>query len=214
MSKSRLAPPTPSNNNDTHVDNGQAQPASPPKDLFDDLDSLRLSQDYTAMAGVQKVMLTVPVRKPAGEWFVRVHPAMQLKTLVLELKEDREIYMVEPALVPRLAGESTFGPRLLVAAMNRQAVPFIWPLRLPRSDNRVDDWTRSALDAAAMARTFWVRVSSNMDLKAYDVFKAAADWPEPDWPELPFGELLRIAFRDKVIDSLEHPVLKRLRGEA
>jgi hypothetical protein len=30
----------------------------------------------------------------------------------------------------------------------------------------------------------------------------------------PFSKLLEIAFRDKFIRDMEHPVLKRLRGEA
>jgi hypothetical protein len=43
---------------------------------------------------------------------------------------------------------------------------------------------------------------------------ALAQLAEPVWPDLPpFGEILRIAFRDRRIDSLEHPILRRLRGE-
>jgi hypothetical protein len=37
--------------------------------------------------------------------------------------------------------------------------------------------------------------------------------PEPNWPELPFKELLRVAFKDKYINSLDHPILRKLRGE-
>ena len=37
--------------------------------------------------------------------------------------------------------------------------------------------------------------------------------PEPEWPELSLRELLRIAFKDKMIDDLGHPVLRKLRGE-
>jgi hypothetical protein len=36
---------------------------------------------------------------------------------------------------------------------------------------------------------------------------------EPEWPELSFQELVRIAFRDRMITSLEHAVVKRLRGQ-
>ena len=36
--------------------------------------------------------------------------------------------------------------------------------------------------------------------------------PEPEWPPLPFAEILRIAFRDYNIDSPEHPIVKRLLG--
>jgi hypothetical protein len=32
------------------------------------------------------------------------------------------------------------------------------------------------------------------------------------WPEKSLSELLKLAFRDRIIDSAEHPVVKRLRG--
>jgi hypothetical protein len=32
------------------------------------------------------------------------------------------------------------------------------------------------------------------------------------WPEVTFQELIRIGFRDRVIDAVTHPVVRRLRG--
>jgi hypothetical protein len=37
---------------------------------------------------------------------------------------------------------------------------------------------------------------------------------EPVWPELSYEELLRIGYRDRMITTLEHPVILRLRGLA
>ena len=36
---------------------------------------LRLSQDFTSQIGGKKALMSVPVRKPDRQWFVRVHPA-------------------------------------------------------------------------------------------------------------------------------------------
>jgi hypothetical protein len=58
----------------------------------------------------------------------------------------------------------------------------------------------------------WVRVKANMSLGAYEIFEAEASIPDPEWPDVPFQELLRIGFRDRLIDRLDHPVIKRLRG--
>ncbi len=63
-----------------------------------------------------------------------------------------------------------------------------------------------------MAMGGWVRVSANMALGAYEIFKATADLPEPEWPEVSFQEVLEIAFRDRFIGDFDHPVLQRLRG--
>jgi hypothetical protein len=180
-----------------------------------DPSSLRLTGDLSAAMGVRKALLTVPVRKPDKSWFVRTHPdeSYRLQTAVIELKEDRETYLVTQNLWPELAAESTFSPRALFIGINRQGVVFLWPVRLPGSDGKLDDWSRSALEAADMARSAWVRVTANMGLGAYDVYEATAPLPDPEWPDTPFRELLRVAFRGRLIDSLEHPVLLRLRGE-
>jgi hypothetical protein len=189
--------------------------AAPDADLFDP-SRLRLSQEFAANIGVKKALLTIPVKKPAKEWFVQTHPGedYRITTAVLELKEEREVYLVEPSLWAELAAESTFGTRAIFTAINRQGVPFLWPVRLPNSDGRQDDWNRSALAAATLARGKWVRVAANMTLGAYDVFEATGDLPMPEWPALPFKELLRIAFKDRFIRDLDHPILRRLRGEA
>lgn len=186
---------------------------NPKSDLFADLLSLRLRQNFEQTVGVKKAFLTIPIRKPSREWFIRTNPALRIETCVLELKEDREVYLVSPDLWTELVAESTFGTRALYGAINRQGVFFVWPVRLPGADGKLDDWNRSALEAASMAETRWIRVASNMSLGAYEVFEAQADWPEPEWPEISLGDILRTAFKGRVVETLDHPVLKRLRGE-
>lgn len=179
-------------------------------------DRLRLSQDFIAAAGVKKVLNTIPVRKPSKEWFVMTHPndSYRIQTCVIELKEDSETYLVDPSLWPELASESTFSPRALMTTINRQGVLFLWPVRLPGPDGRLDEWSRSAMDAATLASGRWVRVQANMSLGAYEIYEAAGQWAAPAWPDMPFQQLLKIAFKDKFITALDHPVLMRLRGEA
>jgi hypothetical protein len=109
-----------------------------------------------------------------------------------------------------LPGE--FVSAVLYTAINRQGVIFLWPVRLPASDGRILEWHRSAAEAAERAMDRWIRVRANMSLGAYEMFEAAATIPDPVWPELSFQELLRIAFRDRLVDRLDHAVIKRLRG--
>jgi len=189
----------------------------PPKAAPDPFDPtrLRISSDFAAAVGVKKALLTVPVRKPDKASFVRVHPdeTYRLQTCIIELKEEREIYLIDPGIRDEIATESTFGARAFFTAMTRQGVLFLWPCRLPGADGKIDEWSRSALEAANMAVGNWVRVQSNMALGAYEVFEASASIPEPKWPDVPFRDILAIAFKDRRIDSLDHPVLQRLRGE-
>ena len=178
-----------------------------------DLEKLRLSQDFSELAGVKKALLTVPVRKPDRHEFIRIHGGEDwyLETAVLELKEDRETYLVDPGLWSVLSGELI--PKALFATINRQGVLKIWPIRLPGEDGRLDQWNKSALEAAKIAKERWISVRSNMSLGAYEIWEASADIPEPDWPEYSFQEIINIAFRDNYILSEDHPVIKRLRGE-
>lgn len=175
---------------------------------------LRLSQNFGASLGVKKVMTAVPVRRPDRQAFVRCHPdaAYRLSTALLEVKEDRESFLVEPSLWSELAGEIV--PKVLVTSVTRQGVLFLWPIRLPGEDGKLDDWNRSAFDAADLAAKQWVRVSANMNLGAYEIFEATGTLPEPQWPALGFQEILRLGFKDRFIDSLDHPVLRKLRGQS
>ena len=177
-----------------------------------DLDQLRLSQNFGAQVGVRKALITVPVRKPAPQWFVRVHPdqAWRLETVVLELKDEREMYLVNPDLWSQVSGELV--PVVLITAINRQGVVFVWPVRLPGADGRSNAWNDSALEAATLATTRWVRITANLSLGAYEVFEATSALPEPEWPDSTFNALLEIAFKGHYVDSLDHPVVRRLQG--
>jgi hypothetical protein len=178
-----------------------------------DLEALRLSQDFTSLIGVRKALLTVPVRKPGRQDFVRVHPdpGFRLETAVLQFKEDRETFVVAPAVRHELSSELV--PMVLFTAITRQGVVSLWPVRLPAADGRHDEWNRSALEGAQVAMTRWVRVASNRYLGAYEIFEATAALSEPEWPTESFEQIFAVAFKDHYIDSLDHPAVRRLRGE-
>ena len=180
-----------------------------------DLENLRLSQDFTASIGVRKLITTVPVRKPHKQEFIRVHPAenWRLQTAVLDMQEDREVYLVDRALWQELLIRGEIVPKMLFTTINRQGVIFLWPIRLPGEDGRLDNWNRSALVAASVAMTSWTRVMSNMVLGAYEVYQAPSLADDPDWPEIDFPAIIKTAFKDHFIRSQDHPKLRRLRGE-
>ena len=126
------------------------------------------------------------------------------------MKDEREEYVVAASLVPELVGE--FVSKTLYTTVNRQGVVSLWPVRLPDPDGREMEWHRSAREAAELATTRWVRCKANRSLGAYEIFQAEACIAEPTWPDLTFQEVIRIAFRDRLITSMDHPVIKRLRG--
>jgi hypothetical protein len=176
--------------------------------------ALRLDQSFADSVGVKKRLITVPVRKPNRQDFVRVHPdpAYRLTpAAIIEVKEDREVYLVTPEMASNLPGE--FVGATLYAVVNRQGVLSLWPVKLPVPDGKHNEWHRSAAEAAELAKQVWVRITSNMSLGAYEVFEATGDLPPPVWPEFDLAEMLRIAFSDRIVDRMDHPLVQRLRGQ-
>lgn len=183
-------------------------------DPFADLSKLKVGQNFNETVGVKKAILHVPVRKPTRQEFVRVHPDenMRVRVAMIELKEEREIFLVIPELASQLPAEVT--TKLLVTAMNRQGVLFLWPVNSEVEEIGVkrNHWNESSRTAAELAQRGWVKVVSNMSLGAYEVFEATGKLPDPDWPELSFQEILRIALKNNFIDSMDHIVIRKLLG--
>lgn len=177
------------------------------------LSSLTLSQDFGAIAGVKKALVTVPIRKPNNQSYVRVHPeaGWRFQAAILQLKDDGECYLVVPDLYRELVNEVR--PKMLYTGVTRDGTVFLWPVNMPGEDGRLDAWSESAHVAAEMAQNDWVRLVANRSVGAYDVMQAANLAEQPMWPDKTFEQIVQIAFKGRVIDTVEHPILKRLRGE-
>jgi hypothetical protein len=179
--------------------------------------SLRLPPTFQETAGVRKIISTVPVRNPRSQEWFRVYPDEEYRGNfgLIILKEEKEHYLLTPRLVEPLQKEMT--PVTIYTVLNRNGVLFLWPAKLSGGGHRnADSWNASAHEAAAAAMKRSVRMQSNMGLGAYEYSFSDNPTPEndPAWPELPFGELLRIAFVKTgcFVDNFDHPVIKMLRG--
>lgn len=178
-----------------------------------DFSSLRLSQNFSAGVSVTKLLNTVPVRNPDKNDYFRVHPSDDhtLTCGVIEFKADNQIFIVSCELHADLALDMT--TKTLYHAITRQGVNFLWPVKLPDEEGNLDSWNKSKLEAADIAKNNWIRLVANRHLGAYEVLTANGNLPEPSWPKQTFQELLAIAFKGRIIDSLGHPAVRRLRGE-
>lgn len=171
-----------------------------------------LPQDFTEAIPVKKALTTVRVRKPHRHEWVQVHSGGEWTATVglFSDKNDGEQYLVEPNMLSELRDE--IRRAALYATISRQGAVFLWPVVLPGADGKWNDWHRSAAEAVKLARSKWVRVVSNRAAGGYDVELPQAELPDPEWPEADFGQLIGLAFRDRIIDSEQHPVLLNLRG--
>jgi hypothetical protein len=103
----------------------------------------------------------------------------------------------------------------LFVCIDRRSNVFLWPAKLPSADGSASarSWYQSGLRAAEQAKTLWVKIQGNKAIGAYDVIVAKGDLGDPSWPDYSFQKLIDIAFQDRLISSLDHPVIKDLYGE-
>jgi hypothetical protein len=185
-------------------------------DPFANLDKLRLPQDFAAQASVRPVFTTIAVRKPNKQEFVRVRPGSvwRFETGLFKDEESGDYYMVSPPLWSELSDE--IKPASLALCVSRNSpVPFFWPLILPGPDGRWNRWHESAAEAAKKAENDWLKVVSDRAASCYVPHLAQGALPEPVWPDdLTLADLLKLAFRDRLIGDVDHPILRQLRGEA
>jgi hypothetical protein len=177
-----------------------------------DLDALRLPQNFGEALGVKRLITRVPVRKPIKTEFFRVRTgeAWRFQTMILELKEEGETFILSPAVwdaVPEL-----LKPAMLHSAIDRRNNVFLIPVPLPGQDGRRNPWHQSLHSAVTTAETNWVRSVANLKQGGYDLYVADGNIADPEWPDVTFQELVQIAFRERVIDSADHPVIKQLLG--
>ena len=180
----------------------------------DPFDPSRLRLTEATQIGVKKALTLITCSKPNRQQFVRVHPSgdYRMQTALFTDEVNREAYLVAPELWDELAGE--IQPTFLFAGITKTTSNvFLWPVRVPDTDGRRNNWHLSALRSAELAMTKWVRVQANMADGKYDLFEATGTIPDPEWPDMSFRDMLQLCFDDRFIDSLDHPILKQLRGE-
>ena len=212
MSTNTPENPTPSNNPE-----GEQKKSNP----FENLADLSLPQDFDSLTA-QIEYSYIPCRKPGRQSFVRVSPEPEhrgnfaILEINTEFGTDREQFLVMPELMPALSDLPGLTVCTLALAVARpENSPFLWLLRHPKiNTGRNDAWALSALDIAKKAEQKWLRVKAEMQMGCYVATVATAAWPEPEWPDLTFSQLLERSFGGNIIEDLSHPAIKALRGEA
>jgi hypothetical protein len=183
-----------------------------PTNIFDDLASLRKQSKLTVER--KPVLVNVPIDKPANNLYFRVHPdpEMQLNdSTVLRDSTNSNFYYVVPAMRSH--------PKL-VQRLRRVTIALLyiwpggtyqlWPVPIV-GDSTLASW-KSARAAFELAQKKWTQIVWNQERRDYDVETAEKLDKEPVWPDKSMGELLKLAFADKVIDNEEHPYVRQLRG--
>ncbi len=180
-------------------------------------ENMRLPQEYLDQAVAQSVLGSIEVLKPKDQEFIRVHPSADYRhiAVLIEHQEEKGLrYFVHPSYAPRLTTVKTHLERLYLYT-NRVGKLSFWPIKIAK-DGRENKWLETAITAAELAMTKWVRVSSDSSAGGYVTFAALGEFPKPDWEEKTQGrtvfQLLAIAFKERLILDEHHPVIRKLHG--
>ena len=207
---------SPVNSNLPDADNQHAAPAKVPtkatkKPLLDPEKYRKAKSPAAEEAFSDGVQSTIPVRKPGSRNFFRVHPGEECRLYDVPVVEDekKETYILAPDLEIPEDLERFVSHVNLVTCLNHKGTLFLWPYK-----NSTNDWSKSASRIARRAISEWVRLRADMDANCYRVETAPAELRaiEPAWPKMTFDEIFNTAFEDKCIESLDHPVIRSLRG--
>lgn len=186
-------------------------------DAFD-INALRVTPGAETVP-TQRVWTAIPMRKPGKTEFVRVNPAPEarLPCMFYTDPDDRDsAFVVLPNVLSSAGTEIPARMVELRQAVTRGGSPFLWPVPFPNSDGRVNSWHESAASAAQLAETQWTRMAANTANGCYEVTVASPGViPDPDWTAFPlFEEQVEIAVKERLIDTPDHLVMRKLRGEA
>ncbi len=151
----------------------------------------------------------IQINKPRrDEWVtVRSGKEWQLAIYVIEDTQDMdsEIYIVHNDLANgELADDARYA--ILHLAVSSTGRLFWWHIKM--STSRRNHWAESALKTVEVAQKKWIRVIAANE--GYEIREAKAQMPEPQWPDMSRDETIRLAFEDRIIDTMEHPIAKRL----
>jgi hypothetical protein len=176
--------------------------------LFRQAQNVRMDESAVASRKIQTV---IPVRKPSKKQFVSVHPSFDYRADHMPTIQDEatgEIYLLAAHLDFPADIENKIDFLNLAAAITTEGSVFLWHYK-----NSTNSWSDSARIAIREASHRWVRVIPDKSSNGYILETPMCAPPPPTWPELSFTEMLETAFGSRYIDSLAHPLLKKLRGD-
>jgi hypothetical protein len=126
-------------NNPITTESTDSSTAVPPAKTID-FNAIR-SRDFADPADVATLVARVPVRRPNGHTFVRVHPGQDYRFPVdlIELPDEEETYLIYSNEVAAALDEVR-KPCMLYTAITRQGTVFLWPVKLPRGNKKLVAW--------------------------------------------------------------------------
>jgi hypothetical protein len=193
-----------------------AEPVETVGDLAD-IASLAIDQKHAeAFANEDEAPPFLGCRKPPkGVYFTvrKETPGEKWKDrglfFVLEI-EGRDLYLVAANIANLKKEEDVIRPLLITRFVTMAGEEGLWPTKLDQPDTKSNRWNRTAQKALAAAENQWIRL---INAKTYWHWKSSPQTLEekpPNFSNRSFSDLIKQAFEDRIVTTLEHEIWKAL----
>ena len=196
-----------------------ADEAAPPAPVTVSVASLNLNAlvKKTDFASLKpKQVLAMVILAAPKKCFFRTWPdegAWMTLTTIWRKKSiaaiDEQVAILPDEIVP-YAPPDLVNTTIFVPYQTTQGEVGIWPLKLPAADRQATAWLESAVDAARIAQTKWLRLETAATHYNYLESKVVR---EPDFKGLDIDKFFELGLKKYVISSSDDPTLRELRGE-
>ena len=176
------------------------------------LEELRVPDTYSTTAGGIKLPIKPTFSKLSRSRFSRTNTSEDYKARLffIEDKNTGETYIATPSMAPYLG--SMVQTKILRLAVDNAAVPYLIAEPVLDPNGRPNLWNSSMGEAIRRSEKEWVRILSNQNASQYEIIIAQDNLGEPKWPDQTMDELIREVFGNKIISSLDHPLIRQLQG--
>jgi hypothetical protein len=120
--------------------------------------------------------------------------------------EGRDPYLVTPKIAGQKKEEDTIRPVLIVRYVTMAGEEGLWALKLNPPDGKSNNWNKSALNILELAESGWVRMVNAGKHYRYQPSKKTLKEVPPKFTDRTFKDLIDIAFKDRIVNSLDHEI--------
>jgi len=165
------------------------------------------------------------VDKPRKEHWFRVRPFDLVEPVdcwpvnVFEYEHAGEMGKTQYLLDPEsdagklLLMHGKLKPAVIVLGMYFHGGLFAWCVKTPMGQHRgADKWAHTRVQCAMIAQEQWITMES--DATGYSPRHPASEFDPPEWDKHNTDELLNLACKDLVINSMDHEVIRLFTGRA
>jgi hypothetical protein len=187
------------------------RPATMPQTATINADKYLKSTEELVNIKPVKRLGSIEVRKPKKQEWFRSHPEMFAEISVVRRESTGDFYAVDPELVHELEEETR--EAYIAAAISYEGALFLWPIIKPKADGSGIQLFENDLADLSLSRECWIRRQWMSGSKSYRVDQANTD-RQPDWPDnTSINDWVERAFRGRFIDTLDHTLVRQLRGD-